>query len=158
MNRDHIRVGIATGILAATATMGALLAIGARAGAAIRPFNMIAGHLLGVERADAYGFVPSVTLTGIAIHVLLTVSAGVAVAVVARRRFAPAWAAALLVSVLSALVSVGIARRGGASLARLLPIGDLVVVYSTLAFSLLAGTRLAFFERVTERNRRIEPM
>jgi hypothetical protein len=71
--------------------------------------------------------------------------AGVVVAVVARRRIVPAWTAALALSLLSLLVSIGMARRGGASLARVLPLGDLLVFHLIVAVSLTIGIRLAFF-------------
>ena len=102
-------------------------------------------------RSDAFGFVPGVTILGIALHVLLVTLAGVAVASVARRRLAPAWAAALALSTLSALVSAGIARRGGSSLARVLPVGDLILFYLLLAATLTIGIRIAFFERGANR-------
>jgi hypothetical protein len=145
VNRVDIRVGAAAGLLAATASAGALIAIGRRAATVARPFNAIAGHVLGVRNSDAYGFVAGITITGIALHVLLSMLAGVAVATVARRRFAPAWLASIALAMLSALVSVGIARRGGSSLARVLPIGDLVLFYLVVAIALGVGTRLAFF-------------
>ena len=147
VNRVDLRVGVSAGLLTATATAGALIAIGHRAATVARPFNVIAGHLLGVQKSDAYGFVPAITIPGIAIHVLLTTLAGISVVVVARRRFAPAWLASVAVATLSALVSVGIARRGGASLARVLPVGDLVLFYLIFAAALMLGIRLAFFER-----------
>lgn len=150
-NRVDLRVGISAGLLAATATSGALIAIGSRAATVARPFNAIAGHLLGASRSDAFGFVPLITIIGIAIHVLIVTLGGIAVAVVARRRIAPAWAAAAALAALSALVSVGIARRGGSSLARVLPIGDLVLFYVIVALSLAVGIRLAFFERHVDR-------
>jgi hypothetical protein len=133
-------------MFAAPATAGALLAIGSRASTAARPFNMIAGHVVGLPRADAFGFEPSVTLVGLALHFLLVTLAAVAVAAVARRRFAPDWLAAIVVSLLGALVSIGIARRDGASLARLLAVGDLLVFYTILAATLVIGIRLAFFD------------
>jgi hypothetical protein len=147
VNRVDLRVGISAGLLAATATSGALIVIGSRAATVARPFNAIAGHLVGVQRSDALGFVPAVTITGIAIHFGLVTLGGVAVAMVARRRIAPAWVAATALATLSALVSVGIARRGGSSLARVLPIGDLILFYLLVALSLVVGIRLAFFER-----------
>lgn len=151
MNRHDLRTGIPAGIFAATATSGALLAIGSRASTAARPFNMIGGHLVGLQRADAFGFVPSVTIPGIALHFILVTMAAVAVAAVARRRWAPDWVAALVVSALGALVSIGIARRDGPSLARLLAIGDLLVFYLLLAATLVIGIRFAFFDGKSER-------
>ncbi len=149
VNRDDLRVGISAGLVTATAAAGALIAIGHRSATVARPFNVIAGHLIGVQKSDAYGFVPGITIPGIAIHVLLSVLAGVAVTLIARR-LAPAWIASLAVAIISALVSVGIARRGGSSLARILPVGDLVLFYIVVAIALVIGTRLAFFDRATD--------
>jgi hypothetical protein len=142
-----LRAGISAGLLAATATSGALISIGSRAATVARPFNAIAGHLLGVRGSDAYDFVPLITITGIALHVVLITLAGVVIAFVVRRRIAPAWLAATALATLSALVSVGVAKRGGSSLARVLPVGDLVLFYMMVAVSLGVGIRLAFFDR-----------
>jgi hypothetical protein len=146
VNRVDLRVGISAGLLGATATSGALIAVGSRATTVARPFNAIAGHIMGAQRADALGFVPRITITGIVVHVALITLAGIIVAFIARNRIAPAWAASLALATLSALVSVGIARRGGISLARVLPVGDLILFYVVLAVSLSIGIRLAFFE------------
>lgn len=158
VNRDDLRVGVSAGILAATATAGALIAIGSRSSSAARPFNVIASHLIGAGTAEVYGFVSSVTVPGVVLHVILTTAMGVAVAYVARRRIMPAWLAATVFALLAALVSVGIARRGGSSLARLLAVGDLLVFYVILAASLALGIRFAFFDRAKDRSRHDEPM
>lgn len=158
MNRDDLRVGVSAGILAAVATSGALIAIGSRTSTAARPFNMIAAHVVGAHRADAFGFVPVVTIAGIALHIVLIMLAGIAVAVVARRRLAPPWIPAVTVTLITALVSIGIARRGGSSLARLLAVGDLLLFYVILAASLTLGIRFALFDTTKDRVNRIETM
>lgn len=158
MNREDLRVGVPAGILAAMATSGALIAIGSRTSTAARPFNTIAAHLVGAQRADAFGFVPAVTIIGIALHVLLVMLAGIAVAVVARRRLTPAWLASITLTLIAALVSIGIARRGGSSLARLLAVGDLLLFYVILAASLTLGIRFAFFDTRKDRGSRTESM
>ncbi len=145
--KSDLRVGISAGLLGATATAGALIAIGARAATVARPFNAIAGHVIGVRDSDAFGFVPRITITGIALHVVLITLGGVIVAFFTRRRLAPAWLASTALATLSALISVGIARRGGSSLARVLPLGDVILFYIVVALSLAFGIRLAFFER-----------
>ena len=151
VHRVDLRVGISAGLLTATASAGALVVIGSRAATVARPFNTIAGYVIGSSRSDALGFVPAITLTGVAVHVLLMTLAGIAVAGVARQRIAPAWAASLALSLLSFLVSIGIARRGGTSLARVLPLGDLILFYLIVAIALTIGIRLAFFERPNAR-------
>lgn len=149
MTRPDLRVGISAGLLAATASSGALIAIGSRVATVARPFNAIAGHVLGSRRSDVFAFVPGVTIAGIALHVVLLTLAGLVVAFVVRRRMVPGWVASAALATLSALISVGIARRGGSSLARVLPVGDLILFYMVVAVSLGVGIRLAFFERVT---------
>lgn len=146
-NRLDLRVGIPAGLLGATATSGALIAIGARAATVARPFNAIAGHVLGIRESDAFGFVPRITITGIALHVVLVTLGGVIVAFFTRRRLAPPWLVSAALATLSALVSIGIARRGGSSLARVLPLGDVILFYIVVALSLAVGIRLAFFNR-----------
>lgn len=158
VNRDDLRIGVPAGLLAAMATSGALIAIGSRTSTAARPFNIIASHVVGTARADAFGFVPAVTITGIALHVLLVMLAGIAVAVVARRHLMPAWMASITVTVIVSLVSIGIARRGGGSLARLLAVGDLLLFYVVLAASLILGIRFALFDTTAGRRSRIETM
>jgi hypothetical protein len=145
MLRDDLRAGIPAGLLAATATGGALLAVGHRSATAARPFNIIAMHLLG-DRANMLGFAAAVTLAGLLIHFILTTLVGIVTAAIANRRLAPAWAVAFAVSVLMALISIGIARRGGSSLAAILTVGDLVAFYLTMAIALMIGMRIAFFD------------
>jgi hypothetical protein len=157
MIRDDLRAGVPAGFLAAAATAGALIAIGSRATTAARPFNVIAGHLLG-GRADAYGFLPSVTIPGIVLHIALTTLAGVAVAAIVQRRLASPWTAAGATSLLAALVSVGIAQRGGRSLAGTLTLGDLLLLYVTMTASLALGIRFAFFTAPENRVNHVEPM
>jgi hypothetical protein len=143
VNRDELRSGATAGLLAAGATAGALIALGKRSGAASRPFNIIASHLLGPRVAESFGWNPAVTLTGVVLHITLTTALGVAVLAIVRRKLASLWVASFGLSLLSSLVSVGIARRGLPSLAEVFPVGDLVVYFITLAIALVAGIRFA---------------
>jgi hypothetical protein len=143
VNRHELRSGTAAGFLAAAATTGALIAIGRRTGTGARPFNIIASHALGSRAADAFGFVPLVTLTGVALHLALTTLLGIICLGIVRSRLSPAWLTAAGLSLLCGLVSVGMARRGGMSLAALLSAGDLLLYYLVLAVSLVAGIRFA---------------
>jgi hypothetical protein len=145
MLRDDLRTGVPAGLLAATATGGALIAVGHRTATASRPFNVIAMHLLGT-RGNMLGFVAAVTLTGLLLHVVITTASGIVAASIANRRLAPSWVIACGISLLMALVSVGVARRGGASLAAIFTVGDLVVFYLTMALALMVGMRIAFFD------------
>lgn len=158
MNREELKSGASAGFLAATASSGALVALGMRTGSAARPFNVIAAHLLGGLRADVWGFVPQVTIPGIVLHLLLTTLLGIVVHAIVRRDLAPAWLAATAAAVLCGLVSIGIARRGGSSLAQLFPLGDLLLFYITLAVTLAIGMRFAFFGAARDSGRHMEPM
>jgi hypothetical protein len=140
---DDVRAGAPAGFLAATATAGTMIAIGGRVATAARPFNIVAAHLLGASRADVWGFVAPVTIAGVVVHVLLTCFLGILVAAIVRRRFAPLWTTAAAAAVFCALVSIGIARRGGLSLASVFALGDLLVFYLTLWISLALGIRFA---------------
>ena len=143
MNRDELRSGATAGVLAAASTTGALIALGKRTGTAARPFNVIASHLLGSQAADAFGFVPHITLAGVGIHVVLTTLLGVVLLGIVRLRPFPPWLASAAISLLCCLISVGIARRGSPSLARLFSVGDLAVYFVALALSLAMGIRFA---------------
>ena len=134
---------MAAGLLAAASTSGALVALGRRAATAARPFNIIASHLLGFRAADAYGFVPRITLTGVALHVVATTLLGVVILRIVRQQRAPIWLASVGVSLLWCLVSIGIARRGSPSVAQLFAVGDLAVYFVVLALSLAIGIRFA---------------
>jgi hypothetical protein len=64
--------GILTGAFAAAATAGALLGFGIQQGTPARPFNAVAGLLLG-DRADRmWGFHLVVTVVGVIVQVTLT--------------------------------------------------------------------------------------
>ena len=143
MNRDELSSGSTAGILAAASTGGALIALGKRTGTAVRPFNIIASHLLGAPAGDAFGFVPRITLTGVALHVVFTTLLGVLILEIVKRRLAPAWLAGAGVSLFCCLVSIGLARRGDPSLAQLFSLGDLTVYFLVLAVSLVVGMRFA---------------
>jgi hypothetical protein len=143
VNRDELRSGALAGFLSAAATGGALIAIGRRMGTGSRPFNIIAAHALGARAAEVLGFVPLVTLTGVLLHAVVTTMLGVLGFSIVRVRLSPAWLVATGLSLLSGLVSIGIARRGGTSLASIFPAGDLVVYHLILAASLVAGIRFS---------------
>jgi hypothetical protein len=143
VNRDELSSGSTAGILAAASTGGALIALGKRTGTAVRPFNVIASHLLGARAADSFGFVPRITLTGVALHVFVTTLLGVLILGIVKRRLAPAWLASAGTALLCCLVSIGLARRGDPSLAQLFSVGDLAVYFLVLAVSLVLGVRFA---------------
>ena len=149
MNRDELSSGAVAGVLVAASTSGALIALGKRTATASTPFNVIASHLLGSRAADVTGFVPHITLTGVGVHVVVTALLGASIVEIVRRRLAPLGVASAAVSLLCCLVSIGIARRGGASLAQLFSVGNLAVYFIVLALSFAMATRFAPSRRAT---------
>jgi hypothetical protein len=143
VNPDELRSGAAAGFLASAATAGTLIAIGRRIATASRPFNIIASHVVGSRAAGAFGFVPLITISGVVLHIVITTLLGMVTLSIVRRRLLSLWQTSAGLSLLSALISIGIARRGGASLAALFPTGDLLVYYIVLAAGLILGIRFA---------------
>jgi len=143
VNRNELKHGAAAGLLAGASTTGALIALGMRTNTASKPFNVIASHLLGPLASNATGLVSAITVLGVAVHLLVTAVISLLVLRIVRHRLLPLWLATATTSLLFGLVSVGIARRGGQSLAQLFPMGDVVVYHLILGLSLAAGIRFA---------------
>jgi hypothetical protein len=143
VNRHELRSGYSAGVVAAAATAGTLVAIGRRTATASQPFNIIASHVVGARAGGAFGFLPAVTIVGVVFHFTFTTLLGIITLALVRRRLAPLWLACAGLSLLCALISIGIARRGGFSLAALFSTGDLLLYYAVLAASLFAGIRFA---------------
>lgn len=143
VHSDRIAAGITSGILAASATAGALLGFGLRLGAPARPFNAIAALLLGVNAQALHGFAAAATPLGILLHVVVTIGLGIAyVALFARSGRHPVlWAAAVAATALGAMMLV--ARLFGVGLAALLPTSNLIALAVVLALALATGMRFA---------------
>jgi hypothetical protein len=144
VNPDDLRSGAAAGFIAATATAGTLIAIGMRTSNAARPFNLLAAHVVGGFRADVWGFVATVTLAGILYHLVVTTAIGAFASLMVRRTALPVWVVSFAVAFLCCLISIGVARRGGESIAQIFSLGDIVVYYLVLALALTAGIWFAF--------------
>ncbi|HEY6218992.1 MAG TPA: hypothetical protein VIV65_02975 [Gemmatimonadaceae bacterium] len=131
------------GSIAAAATTGALIGLGRRDATAARVFNVIGAHVLGSAGVSSFHFGPG-TVAGILFHLVFTITLGVLILYLTTQRRLPLWPTAFGLAVLSALVSIGLARRSLPSLGLILPIGDLVAYYVVLAVSLGVGIRFAF--------------
>jgi hypothetical protein len=150
VNRDELRSGVAAGLLASAATAGTLVAVGRRTATAFQPFNMIASHILGTHAAGALGFVLLITSTGVLMHIVMTSLVAVIALGIVRRHLMPLWLTTMGLSLLCALISIGIARRGGESLAALFSTGDLILYYVVLAAALTTGIRFALPTRAVD--------
>jgi hypothetical protein len=137
--------GVLTGALAAAATAGALLGFGLQQGTPARPFNAIAGLLLGDRAGGIWGFHPVVTVTGLLVHVALTLGWGLLFARLARgmrglRLVAAALVAAIAALALDALLA---GRILGVDVSGALAPAQVVALHLVLGVALAVGMRLA---------------
>lgn len=134
------------GLLAASATSGAVLGFGWRAGTPVRAFNVIASLVAGDRARGVWGWDGRVTPVGIALVVVVMFAWGALFGVVARR--AQGWrlvATAVGVALASWTVStVTVAQRIAPEAARVLGPGQLVGLHLVLAVTLAVGMRFAF--------------
>ena len=143
MASHRIVAGITSGVLAASATAGALVGYGLRLGSPARPFNAIAAMLLGPSAQAAQSFTPAATTLGVVLHVAAMIGWGlVYVALFARSgRHPVGWAIAVAAAALVATLLI--TRFFGVGLAALLPTGNLIALAVVLATALPLGMRLA---------------
>lgn len=134
--------GIATGLVAAAATGGALVGVGQRFDTPARPFNAVAAYLLGPGVQALWQF-SAATVVGLLVHLAISCVCGLAFVTLVDRwgRGEIAWA------ILVALVTVGVSWLAGAlfglGLSTLLATGDRLVLAVVLAAALPLGMRLA---------------
>ena len=135
--------GITSGILAASATAGALVGFGLRLGAPAHPFNAIAALVLGSSAQALHTFAPGATPLGILLHVVVMTGCGLVYSALFGRsgRHPVAWAVAVAAAALVATILI--ARLFGVGLAALLPTGTLIAFAVVLAIALAVGMRLA---------------
>lgn len=143
VRRQWIARGIGVGIVAASATAGALLRIGIRDGTPARPFNAIASVVAGSSAAATWGFA-GVTLVGVAAHVVATVAWALLAEWLVERGVATRWVAAGVVAVVWLAFSTAIGRIAGNGLSAVVDPGDRVTIALVLAVTLALGMRLAF--------------
>ena len=140
-----IHRGLAAGTVAAAAMVGLLIGLGHRAGTTWRPINAAAHTVLGTRSDGVWDFDFGVTLAGVAVVLVISVMAGLAVARIATSfRRMPVELAAAGVSLVGYLLHLHVVARTPGGLAALLAIGELRALYVTLAVSLVAGMRFAF--------------
>ena len=132
-------------MLAASATAGALVGFGLRQGTPSRPFNATARLLLGDRAEGVWGFVPSVTMTGVALHVTAMLVWGLIYVRVSRgHRGVARVAIAVAVAAAALLVDLLVVERAlHAGVSGVLTPLQVAAVHVVLAASLAVGMRLA---------------
>jgi len=134
-----IVVTIAT--LAASATTGALIAMGHRVGGASLPFAAIASVLLGRELGAG---TTRLVVAGVLLHLIATFVWTAVFVWLLRSWSGLDVLAALVVGAAELTFSWSVAHVTGAGIATLLPLGDRVVLAVILSASLVLGIRFAF--------------
>lgn len=142
VQHNRVLAGITPGIVAASATAGALLGFGIHLGAPARPFNAIAGILLGAAATRLSGFAPA-TIVGILVHAAAIVAAGLLYGTLVARSSGHPVRWALVVSAGGVAVTEILARPFGVGPAVVLPVGNVLAVGVVLAVALVMGMRLA---------------
>lgn len=137
--------GIATGLLAAAATGGALVGFGLRFGTPARPFNALAAYLLGPAMLAVWQF-SIVTVVGLLVHVVANGVWGVVFVQLVEHSGGGALGWAVLVAAGAFGLSSLTGAQLGVGLAPLLSLGDRLVLALVLAASLLLGMRFALSE------------
>lgn len=150
--RDRLRAGVLTGLIAAAATAGVLVAFGMGQRHPFLAFN-IAAHVVFRSPVTGSSLVegphPLLTPVGIVVHLLAVIFWSTLFTIVAgHRRTAIAWvAAAVTAIVLFALNTRVLPPSLRPGYETILTNGQLFFLYLTLAVSLVVGTRLAHSAR-----------
>jgi hypothetical protein len=140
---ERLRQGAWAGIIAAAATLGALVGFGRARGASLAPINAVAHTLLGTRAYVVTHFDPLVTPAAIAVHVgALLLWAIIFSAVAGRLRGLRLVGAAVGYAGIVYLVDhFVLPDRFVPGFARALSAPEIGVVYLVLAFALVVGTR-----------------
>jgi hypothetical protein len=150
--RDRLRAGVFTGLIAAAATAGVLVAFGMGQRHPFLAFNMAAQVVIRASVAGSEpvaGPHPLLTPVGIIVHLVAVILWSTLFAVVAgHRRAVIAWAAAASTAIVLFALNTRVlppSFRPGYEI--ILTNGQLFFLYFTLAVSLVVGTRLAHSAR-----------
>jgi hypothetical protein len=141
---ERVRGGLSAGVIAAAATGGVIAGFGVREGSAAEPFASLGRLLLGIATSEPAGRQLVALFAGIALHSATALLWGlIFAALFAHLRGLRLGVAAALFAAVAYAVSTkfpGLLRLGYG--ARAFP-PQLVLLYTALAISLVAGIRLA---------------
>jgi hypothetical protein len=145
LEQGTLTQGILTGAFAAAATAGALLGFGIQQGTPARPFNAIAGLVLG-DRADRiWGFHLVATVVGVIVHIALTLGWALLFARLAGglRGLRLAGAAFGIAATAFAVNVLLVSRLLGAHVSDVLVPAQVIALHVVLGVALGVGMRLA---------------
>jgi hypothetical protein len=135
--------GVIAGGVAASATAGALVAMGTRLGSALLPFGAI-GSVVAGGPPRSMVVQPGVVVLGIVGHIVVTMLWALVFARLTERWRGAAFRAALFVAAGAMAAWWLVGSVTGRGIAVVLPLGDHVVFGLVLALSLVGGMRFAF--------------
>ena len=149
--RAHLRSGgvrrqaLVAWSVASAATLGTLFGLGRRHSTLLRPLNAAAHTLLGARADDVWSFQPDVTPAGVAVVLVVSAAAALAIAVLSASRSPTIVTLAVFgVALAGYFVHVHIVARTHGGLAALLTIGELRALYTSAAIAFFLGMRYAF--------------
>ena len=151
---------LVTGLIATSATAGALVGFGLRAGTPFRGFNAMASLVLGDQATGAWGWMSTVTPAGMIVHVTVMMGWGVLFAFLAARLrgWQPAAAAAGVALGAWFVTRAVVLHRVGPGVAAVLGPGQLVGLHVVLGVALALGMRFAFRGDGDHPRRRVDPV
>jgi hypothetical protein len=152
VTREDVGLGIRAGVVAAAATLGALLAFGLARGAPFQPINAVAHTIIGARAFLTTGWSGPVTLTALVVHLMSLCVWGVLFALVSRR-LCGWWLlfAAIAFSGVAYITDCYLApERLRPGFESVLSRGELGVVYFTLALALATMMQLQRTPDATE--------
>ena len=136
---------IAAGAFTGATNLGMLLGLGHRHGTIWQPLNASAHVLLGDRAEGVFGFHAGVTLTGVAVVLVMSAAAAFVVAgLTSSRRMLYRAITVAGVALTGYLVHLHIVARTAGGLAALLDLGELRALYAAAAIALFIGMRYAF--------------
>jgi hypothetical protein len=145
MLRDRLRVGVWIGLVAAAATVGALVGFGWVRGMPLQPLNAVGHIVVGSRAFQVTAAHPLVTSAGIVVHVISLVAWGIVLALILRRaRGAHAWAIAVPFAAVVAIIDLAVLpARLSPGFETLLMRREVVVVYAVMAVAMGIAARVS---------------
>lgn len=145
MRGNPIQSGVIAGGVSASATAGALVAMGKRLGGVFIPFDAI-GRMLTGAPAPLIGWSAGTVALGIVTHVAVATFWAIVCARLILRWHGHRYLAAVAATAAWFSASWTMGRLAGKGLATLLPLGDHIVLALVFAMSLVIGMRFALSE------------
>ena len=143
VRRPRLVMGITTGIIPAAATTGMLLGYGIRLGGAARVFQALGSLLLTTGETASRSSASMAAGVGIVLHVVATLTCGVAYVALASDSEEHRIAWAIVIGAAASAIAFLAVRTFAGSIALVLTPGNLIAIGAVIAITLPIGMRFA---------------